>query len=323
MHQDFAPILDPKGDGVDIAVEALRSGKLVCIPTETVYGLAADATNDKAVASIFDAKERPAFNPLIIHVADESKAWDHAVSCEPARTLADKFWPGPLTLVLPRRKESNVSLLASAGLDTLALRVPAHPVAHRLLAAADFPIAAPSANRSGTISPTRVSHVAGNFADSIAGVVDGGPCQIGLESTVVGFDGDVPVLLRPGGIATEQLEAIVGVLLSADPDSKVVAPGMMKRHYAPNSTLRLDATDVRPGEVMLGFGQQMPPDAPRHSLNLSKTGDLDECAANFFAMLRELDDIGATGIAVMSIPETGLGKAVNDRLRRAVTPDQV
>jgi L-threonylcarbamoyladenylate synthase len=323
MSLDTAPVFSPHGDDIARAALALQAGQLVGIPTETVYGLGGDATNDQAVAAIFEAKNRPDFNPLIIHFADEDSAWAHVVPCEGAEQLAQAFWPGPLTLVLPRRSESDVSLLASAGLDTLAVRVPAHPTARLLLMTANTPVAAPSANRSGTISPTLAKHVteafAGGIAKDFAGVVDGGPCKIGLESTVIGFDSDTPVLLRPGGISNEDIEGVVGALSPPAPDGAIASPGMLKRHYAPATRLRLDATDVQPGEVMLGFGPEMPEGATNASLNLSSGGDVREAAANLFAMLRELDTRGASAIAVMPIPHVELGRAINDRLLRAAT----
>jgi len=303
----------------------LRAGRLVALPTETVYGLGGDATNDRAVAAIFDAKGRPRFNPLIAHVADIDAASRLAVLDDRATRLARAFWPGPLTLVLPRRGDSPVSLLASAGLDTVAVRVPAHPVAQRLLRAAGRPIAAPSANRSGRVSPTTADHVRAELGDRVALVIDGGPCRVGIESTVLDLGGGDrhPALLRPGAVTREALEPLVGPLADApaaaltDEDAAPRAPGMLASHYAPSLPVRLDATDARPGEAYLAFG----PAGAAEALSLSRGGDLVEAAANLFAMLRMLDRPEAfTGIAVAPVPETGLGAAINDRLRRAAAP---
>jgi L-threonylcarbamoyladenylate synthase len=295
------------------AARLLREGKLVAFPTETVYGLGADARNGQAVAGIFAAKGRPRFNPLIVHVADLAEAERHATFSETARRLADAFWPGALTLVLPRRADTSLSDLVSAGLDTVALRVPAHPVAASLLRQAGLPIAAPSANPSGGVSATTAAHVAEGLGDKIDFVLDGGPAPLGLESTVIGFDGTgVAVLLRPGAIARDELEAVIGPLSKAD--AVIRSPGQLESHYAPHAALRLDARAGESGEALLGFG--ISPDA---TLNLSPGGDLKEAAANLFAMLRELDKT-ARRIAVMPIPGTGLGEAINDRLRRAAAP---
>jgi L-threonylcarbamoyladenylate synthase len=300
------------------AGEIIRSGGLVAFPTETVYGLGADATNDRAVAAIFAAKGRPTFNPLIVHVANLAAA-ERLVEFTPvARELAAKFWPGALTLVLPRKTNSPVSLLASAGLDTIAVRVPAHPVAQSLLAAARTPIAAPSANASGRISATTAKHVEDELRDKVDLILDGGPASLGIESTVIGFDGDRAVLLRPGGVPRDEIEAIAGKL-AVPKDGKIASPGQLESHYAPNARLRLNAANVGAGDAVLAFGPH-PLSGARTTRNLSVTGDLQEAAANLFAMLRELDASGAATIAVMPIPETGLGEAVNDRLRRAAAP---
>ena len=300
------------GAAIEEAARSIRAGKLIAFPTETVYGLAADATDDRAVAAVFEAKGRPRFNPLIVHVADRKTAEALAVFDDRARRLAGKFWPGPLTLVLPRTPESPVSWLASAGLDTLALRWPAHPLAEALIRAAGRPLVGPSANRSGRLSPTTAAHAAAELGGLAAMVLDGGPCLLGLESTVVALGGGVPVLLRPGALDAEAVEAEVGRL--AEPaasaeDTPRPSPGMLLRHYAPDSPLRMEAAAARPGEAMLGFG------AIEGDLNLSASADLAEAAANLFAMLRRLD--GRAGIAVAPIPERGLGRAINDRLRRA------
>ncbi|HIJ62445.1 MAG TPA: threonylcarbamoyl-AMP synthase [Rhodospirillaceae bacterium] len=298
------------------AAELLRDGRLVAFPTETVYGLGADATNDRAVAAIFAAKGRPSFNPLIIHLAAAEAAGELVAVDDRAAALARRFWPGPLTLVLPRRPEAAVSLLASAGLDSLAVRVPAHPVALALLAATGRPLAAPSANPSGRISPTTARHVAGDFDPPPAMILDGGPCAVGVESTVLDLTGRQAVLLRPGGIARETLEEELGPVDTAAATADPRAPGMLASHYAPARPVRLDAEQARPGEALLGFGGRAPADC----LNLSAEGDLAEAAANLFAMLRRLDAPPQRAIAVMPIPRHGLGLAINDRLRRAAAP---
>ena len=311
----------PSDAAVAAAARLLRRGALVAFPTETVYGLGADARNDRAVAAIFAAKSRPRFNPLIVHWASADTAADAVAFDERAQHLARQFWPGPLTLVLPRRSASDISLLCSAGLDTLAVRVPAHPVAQRLLAAFAGPIAAPSANRSGAVSATTAAHVAESLGDRVALILDGGRSPIGLESTVLDLTGPQPVLLRPGGVTLEALEAAVGPIASAGAAQATPrSPGMLESHYAPRLPLRLAVEDgPRPGEALLAFGPN-PPAGFAATLNLSPSGDLGEAAANFFAMLRALDRAGLSAIAVMPIPERGLGRAINDRLRRAASP---
>jgi len=291
----------------------LRAGALVAFPTETVYGLGADAGSDKAVAAIFAAKGRPQFNPLIVHVRDLVEAEKLADFSEDARKLAANFWPGGLTLVLPRKKDARLSLLVSAGLDTVALRVPANPIAQQLLSAAGCPIAAPSANRSGEVSPTRAEHVVEGLADL---VLDGGQTKLGIESTIVGFENGKAVLLRPGAIAREKIEAVIGPLAKRSGDA-INAPGQLKSHYAPKTPMRLNAQDVKANEALLAFGK--PLSGARVTRNLSVTGDVNEAAANLFAMMRELDAAGAECIAVMPVSETGLGEAINDRLRRAAS----
>ena len=304
-------------NGIARAAEILRGGGLVAFPTETVYGLGADATNDRAVAAIFEAKGRPKFNPLIVHVPGVADA-ERLVSFNPlALRLAESFWPGPLTIVLPRAGTSPISLLASAGLDTIAVRSPAHPVARELLAAVGRPLAAPSANRSGRVSPTTARHVAEDFGERIDLILDGGPTTLGLESTVIGFERDRAVLLRPGAIAREEIEKVTGPLLA--PGHAIASPGQLRSHYAPRARLRLNAADVEPGEALLAFGPDVPSGA-RAVRNLSSGGDLMEAAANLFAMLRELDASGTARIAVMPIPKRGLGEAINDRLIRAAAP---
>jgi len=309
-------LLAPDDEGLARAAELLRAGELVAFPTETVYGLGADATNDRAVAKVFEAKGRPRFNPLIVHVADRAAAERVAVPGDEAGRLAAAFWPGPLTLVLPLRPEAGISPLVTAGLDTVAVRVPAHPLAQRLLAAFGGPVAAPSANPSGRVSPTRPRHVLDGLGGRIAAVIDGGPCAVGIESTIVGFDGGRAVLLRPGGLPAEAVEACLGRPLArpaADPAAPS-APGQLASHYAPGVPLRLGATAAREGESLLGFGR-----ADGADLNLSPSGDLVEAAANLFHYLRTLDARGRP-IAVSPVPETGLGRAINDRLRRAAAP---
>jgi len=305
--------IDP--DSIARAAAALRAGELVAFPTETVYGLGGDATNGRAVALIFEAKGRPRFNPLIVHLPDRESAERHAVFSGRAARLADRFWPGALTLVLPKREGSALSPLVSAGLDTVALRVPAHDDARALLRAADRPVAAPSANPSGRLSPTRAEHVARGLDDKVSMILDGGPCAIGLESTVLDLSADRPVILRQGGVPQEAVEEALGeaVAVAGADDTAPRAPGMLSSHYAPNLPVRLNAVETRDGEALLGFG----PNSKNATLNLSETGDLVEAAANLFGHLHELDRPPHTAIAVMPVPETGLGRAINDRLRRA------
>jgi len=304
----------------ETAARLLRQGRLVAFPTETVYGLGGDATNGRAVARIFAAKGRPRFNPLIVHVPGLAEAEALATFDERAREAARRFWPGALSLVLRRREACGLSLLVSAGLDTVALRVPAHPLAQSLLRAAGRPIAAPSANRSGRVSSTSADHVAAELARRVALILDGGACPIGLESTVLDLSGDKPVLLRPGGITLESLTETFGAIESAAVDEAAPhSPGRLPSHYAPRLPVRLDATSARPGEALLAFGAEAPPGFAE-VLWLSRSGDLAEAAANLFAMLRRLDRPEFSGIAVIPIPERGLGRAINDRLRRAAAP---
>ena len=301
------------------AARSLRAGGLVAFPTETVYGLGADATNDRAVAAIFEAKGRPRFNPLIVHFPDRETAAAEVVFDDRAQIVAARLWPGPLSLVLPRGPACRVSLLCSAGLDTLAVRVPDHAVGQALLAAVGRPLAAPSANPSGALSPTTAAHVAAAFGDRVPLILDGGPCPVGLESTVLDLSGEIPVLLRPGGIAAAALEPLVGRVLVADADSEIKSPGMLSSHYAPARPLRLDATEVGPDEALLAFGPA-PLEGAAATRNLSQAGNTTEAAARLFAALHELDRPEFSAIAVMPIPETGLGAAINDRLRRAASP---
>ena len=306
---------------IEWAANRLRAGGVVAFPTETVYGLGADATSDLAVAKIFAAKGRPRFNPLIVHVADQAAAAAIATFDDRAASMAARFWPGPLTLVLGRTDTSPISLLATAGLDTVAVRVPDHPVALELIRQTGRPIAAPSANRSAAISPTTAEHVEASLGDRVDLILDAGPCRVGLESTVLDLTGAAPVLLRPGGTTLEAIAAVLGPLAApafTKPDAARPSPGMLDRHYAPERPLRLDATAVNPGEALLGFGRA-PPGA-EIARNLSPAGDLIEAAANLFRMLREVDRAPYTAIAVMPIPVHGLGLAINDRLRRAAIP---
>jgi L-threonylcarbamoyladenylate synthase len=307
-------------DAVGRAAELLRAGSLVAFPTETVYGLGGDATDDRAVAAIFAAKDRPQFNPLIIHLADRAAAQSLAVLDARAENLMRRFWPGPLSLVLTRRSDCPVSLLASAGLDSLALRMPAHPLALELLRRTGRPVAAPSANRSGRVSPTLPEHVLTELDGRIAAILDGGACRIGVESTVLDLTGERPVLLRPGAVTLEELTALLGPIEElAEAGSAPRSPGMLASHYAPRLALRLDASDAAPDEALLAFGPAAPPGAAETRW-LSRSGDLAEAAANLFAALRALDRPDFSRIAVMAIPDTGLGRAINDRLRRAAAP---
>ncbi|MBW4093472.1 MAG: threonylcarbamoyl-AMP synthase [Proteobacteria bacterium] len=312
----------PDPAGLARAAALLRAGRLVAFGTETVYGLGADATDAAAVAAIFAAKDRPRFNPLISHYPDADAAFADVVAGPEARALAAAFWPGPLTLVLPRRAGSLVAPLTGAGLDTLAVRVPAPAVVRALLAAVGRPVAAPSANRSGQVSPTTAAHVAEGLGGRIAAVLDSGPCAVGVESTVVDLSGDRPRLLRPGGVPLEALVAAIGpVALGAPPaDAGVLrAPGQLASHYAPGLPVRLDAATVAVDEALLAFGP--PLEGATAVFNLSPGGNLAEAAARLFAGLRWLDaQARVQGIAVMPIPEAGLGRAINDRLRRAAAP---
>jgi L-threonylcarbamoyladenylate synthase len=308
--------LAPDDAGIAEAARLLAAGGLVAFPTETVYGLGGDARSDHAVARIYEAKGRPSFNPLIVHLPDLTAVEAIAELGPKARMLAGAFWPGPLTLVLPLRETAGISPLVTAGLPTVAVRVPAHPLAQRLLRAFGGPVAAPSANPSGRVSPTRADHVLDGLSGRIAAVLDGGPCSVGLESAIVAADPE-PLLLRPGGIPVEMLSAALGEPLSAAVETvKPTAPGQLASHYAPEAAVRLGATEARPGEVLVGFG------SIKGTLTLSETGDLVEAAARLFQILREADRLaGPRGhIAFAPVPELGLGRAINDRLRRAAAP---
>jgi len=315
----------PAGEAaVAAAALSLREGGLVAFPTETVYGLGADATNTSAIARLYQAKGRPAFNPLIAHVGDLRAAERIANLNAQAIALAEAFWPGPLTLVLPKTGDCNVADLATARLDTIAIRVPAHRVARAILHAFGGPVVAPSANLSGHVSPTTAAHVQSDLAGRIDLIVDGGPVAVGVESTIVGCFGEV-VLLRPGGLPRGEIERVLGRELAQPPgdadsgSGQPLAPGMLASHYAPRTKVRLNACNVEPGEALLAFGPVAVSgvDAATSVLNLSARGDLNEAAANLFGYLRVLDTKGAHTIAVMPVPHHGLGEAINDRLRRA------
>ena len=310
------------------AATLLLAGDLVAFPTETVYGLGADATSNTAVASIFAAKGRPHFNPLICHYPDAAAAFRHVDATPLAVELAEAFWPGPLTMVLPRRVTCPVALLAGAGLDTLAVRVPAHPVALALLREVGRPIAAPSANRSGGVSPTSADHVLDGLEGRIAAVVDGGPCPVGVESTVLDLSAANPFLLRPGGLTAEAIEALIGPIgraitpAEAEQSRSLRSPGLLVSHYAPGLTVRLNATDIADDEALLAFGPPLP--GAGVAFELSRAADPVEAASRLFEGLRWLDREGARlglrGIAVMPVPDAGLGAAINDRLQRAAAP---
>lgn len=304
---------------IDEAASLIRSGALVGFATETVYGLGGDATNGEAVARIYAAKGRPSFNPLISHVADMGGVKAIARLDARAELMAQHFWPGPMTLVLVKRPDSGIASLTTAGLDTIAVRIPARESARRFLVACGVPVAAPSANASGQVSTTTALHVQTSLPGPGQGgpamILDDGPCDVGLESTVIDLTTQTATLLRPGGLAREDIERVLGpVTMAGDDDHTPKSPGMMSRHYAPSAALRMNALSPESGEAYLGFGQHTEPGA----INLSSRGDLLEAAANLFQMLHTLDDRGATAIAVAPIPETGLGLAINDRLRRAV-----
>jgi len=304
------------------AAAALRAGGLVAVPTETVYGLAADATSDQAVAAIYAAKERPAINPLIAHVLSLERAREHAAFAPEAEKLARAFWPGPLTLVMPVAPGCRISLLARAGLDTVALRSPSHETARALIEAAGVPLAAPSANRSGRVSPTTAAHVVADLDGRIDWILDGGSCRYGVESTIIQVAGGRMALLRPGAIAREAIESALGSPIELGDGSQVKpnAPGQLTSHYAPNAELRLGAAGVRADEAALDFAGLLEQSAAGARLDLSPSGDLVEAASHLFSYLRALDAGGAARIAVAPIPDHGLGAAINDRLRRAAAP---
>ena len=307
-----AMILEATDDAIKMAAEALRAGKLVGVPTETVYGLAANALDEKAVLGIYEAKGRPRFNPLIVHVADSDAAKRYAHVSEDAEKLMAAFWPGPLTLVLPKRDDAGLSDIVTAGLDTVALRSPAHPIAQQLLHKIDFPIAAPSANPSGGISPTTADHVMEGLGDKLALILDGGLCEAGIESTIIGLADGKAQLLRPGVVTRSAIESVLGAPVE-NYAGGINAPGQLKSHYAPNAALRLDVEEPLFDEFFIGF------DNLWGDLNLSPSGDLSEASRNLFWMLREADK-SSHAIAIAPIPDLGLGEAINDRLQRAAAP---
>ncbi|CRL10178.1 t(6)A37 threonylcarbamoyladenosine biosynthesis protein RimN [Phaeobacter italicus] len=314
MSNSPTRILTAQPQDIRQAAALLQAGQLVAFPTETVYGLGADARQGEAVAALYAAKGRPSFNPLIAHVHSIEAAKRHVIWTETANKLAEAFWPGPLTLVLPLRDGHDISHLVTAGLETLGVRIPAHPAARALLSALDGPVAAPSANPSGRISPTTAAHVVAGLDGRIAAIVDDGPCGVGVESTIVGLSGVTPILLRPGGLAQEDIEAVLGHPLQLrDASDPLTAPGQLLSHYAPRAKVRLNVTTPDPAELYLGFGTMS------CDLNLSDSADLVEAAANLFGHLHQLDAMDKP-IAVAPIPEHGLGAAINDRLRRAAAP---
>ncbi|CCD94299.1 conserved hypothetical protein [Bradyrhizobium sp. ORS 375] len=326
-HAIETRILPADAAGITQAAATFARGGLVAFPTETVYGLGADAANATAIAHLYQAKGRPAFNPLIAHVADIAAARRIGRFEATAERLAAAFWPGPLTLVVPQADQCPVADLATAGLDTVAIRVPAHPIARALLAAFGGAVVAPSANVSGHVSPTNAAHVAADLSGRIDLILDGGAVDVGVESTIVGCF-DKPTLLRPGGVPSEAIEAVLGEPLVRPPAAEMhaaeqpLAPGMLASHYAPRAAVRLDATEVAPGEALLAFGPLTLPGAAQAAavLNLSVVGDPAEAATHLFGYLRSLDATAARSIAVMPIPNDGLGEAINDRLRRAAAP---
>lgn len=321
IGEDVRTSLRPADEaGVAEAAALLQAGRLVAFPTETVYGLGADARSGPAMARLYAAKDRPRFNPLIVHFPTVEGAFGQGVFDAVARALAATFWPGPLTLVVPVHHDSIVCDLVRAGLPSVAVRVPAHPVARAMLAAAGVPVAAPSANRSGRISPTTAAHVMGDLNGRCDLVLDGGPSAGGLESTIVACLGGPPRLLRPGGVSREAIEALLGRALGGREHATLIAPGMMASHYAPHSEVRLDATNPGPDEAVLDFAGQLKGWSRSEYLDLSPAGKLDEAAANLFGHLHRLDASGADKIAVAPIPTFGLGEAINDRLTRAAAP---
>ena len=312
-------ILPADDAGLTQAAALLRAGELVAMPTETVYGLAGDARNDLAVARIYEVKNRPRFNPLIVHLAALEQVESVAVLTPLAARLAAAFWPGPLTLVLSLAPGHGLSPLVTAGLESVAVRLPAHPVARALLTRFGGPVAAPSANPSGRISPVSPAHVLAGLEGRIAAVLDGGDCAVGLESTILDATGETPALLREGGLTREAIEAVTGPLQGARAGGAVTAPGQLASHYAPRASLRLNAERAAPGEVWIGFGRDF---AGTRGLNLSPAGELTEAAAALFHLLHRADALAGAGgrIAVAPVPEAGLGRAINDRLRRAAAP---
>ena len=310
-------ILNSDKYGIKTAAAQLRAGKLVAFPTETVYGLGANAYINEAVASIYEAKRRPSFNPLIVHFNNIDNVKQQVVWNEWSEKIAEKFWPGAVTFILNRTKNCQLSLLVSAGLDTVAVRIPSNKIANKLIEESGCPIAAPSANASGKISPTTAEHVETSLGSRIPYIVNGGSCAIGLESTVIDLSGENPTLLRFGGVTLGQLNAIIGPISLCYNENIILSPGMLSRHYAPDTPIRLNATKFSKTETVLGFG----PRAPTSAFNLSSTGNLIEAAANLFNFMHKLNKPGASPIAVMPIPEVGLGQAINDRLRRSAATE--
>ncbi len=313
MSEVDTQMLKTDADGIAAAARVLRDGGLCAFATETVYGLGADARNGTAVAKIYAAKSRPQFNPLIVHVADQEMAQRYGVFSGNAARLAAAFWPGPLTLVVPLRPDAGLSDLVTAGLNSVGLRCPAAASAQELLRRFDGPVAAPSANPSGKISPTRAEHVQAGLGGKIGAILDGGACDVGVESTIVGFD-PVPTLLRAGGIPSEAIEACLGGALADPKGGQITAPGQLNSHYAPNASVRLNVPSPAPGEIYIGFGPTKDAD-----FNLSAAGDLIEAAANLFQILHQANETHAP-IAIAPIPDFGLGAAINDRLKRAAAP---
>ncbi len=316
-------IYKPNQTTYEQASGLLAAGELVSFPTETVYGIGADASNGEAVAKIYAAKNRPDFNPLIVHVSDRDSASNYALMNDLAKRLADAFWPGPFTMVLPRKKKCGISSLVTAGLETIAIRVPKNDVAHALISTFNGPVAAPSANKSGKISPTTAHHVEEEFGGELQMIIDGGPCEKGIESTIVAITDNHVTLLRPGSITADDIKKIVGkkINISEIIPPQINAPGQMASHYAPNTKMRLNVSNPQPGECLLAFGD-IDNTTDTFNLNLSRSGNLNEAAANLFSMMRKLDAMGFSTIAVSPIPETGLGVAINDRLRRAAAPKE-
>lgn len=312
-------IYNPTKEVISRASDALKQGEILSFPTETVYGLGADATNTKAVAKIFSAKNRPSFNPLILHFSSIDMAEKYVIINPLAKKLSDAFWPGPFTMVLPLKKNNGISKLITAGLETVAIRIPKHPVAQEILLEFSGPIAAPSANKSGHISPTCAQHVNEEFGNEIGMIIDGGPCDNGIESTIVKVNDDHLLLLRPGNITKETIERTLSIKVKIEdkPTDNPIAPGQLKSHYAPNAKMRLNVTHPNNDEAYLAFGDTQ---WTQNMLNLSQTRNLEEAAANLFSMMRALDQLNIKTIAVAPIPKNGLGYAINDRLERAAAP---
>ena len=317
------PVVPATAENITHAAALLAAGDVVVLPTETVYGLAADATRDEALARIYATKNRPQFNPLIVHVASLQAAENIALFTPLAQKLAQHFWPGPLTLVLPLQPHASISPLATAGLQTVAVRVPQSPIFQAVLNEFGKPLAAPSANSSGQLSPTMAAHVAADLGDKVPLILDGGACPVGVESTIIDLTEPVPVLLRAGGVAKEDIEQVLGAPFTNNQqpitnNQQPKSPGLLLKHYAPRTPLRLNATHVEPHEALLAFGNPLG-GMPVAMRNLSEKGDVIAAAANLFAHLHALDSAGATAIAVMPVPSAGLGEAINDRLRRGVS----